>query len=185
MYLKPLRLFCDVVDPKNFIRLAAMARRTRRTFAPCGAMLLLLSAGCSSLDKPASVSFASVILSNTYSVGQIRQATSTVFQQNGYQSVPQPDGALVFEREATRSEQISYAGLVGAQEGQAVIIQVRVKIEYRDSSSYWLGCKAYAVCNPGQSVFSTYTALFHFQSGPYQQLLNNVKGTLQRPAVTP
>ena len=66
-----------------------------------------------------------------------------------------------------------------------VIIRVRVKIEVRDASTYWLGCKAYAVCNPDQPVFSTSTALLNFQSGPYQKLLDNVKGTLQRPAVTP
>lgn len=165
-----------------------MARRTRRTFAPGVGMLLLaviFAIGCRSLDKPASVSFASVILSNTYNMAQIQEATMTVFQQNGYQNVPQPDDALVFEREATRGEQISYAGLVGAQAGDKVIIRVRVKIEVRDASTYWLGCKAYAVCNPDQPVFSTSTALLNFQSGPYQKLLDNVKGTLQRPAVTP
>jgi hypothetical protein len=41
------------------------------------------------------------------------------------------------------------------------------------------------VCNPDQPVFETSTALFNFQSGSYQKLLDNVKGTVQQPAVTP
>ncbi len=171
------------------VRLAAMVRQTPPAIAPCVARLFLLAAisaaGCRSLDKPASASFASVILRNTHSIAQIRQATLTVFQQNGYRNVPQPDNSLVFEREATRGEQISYAGIYGAQNGEKVIIQVRVNIEVRDASTYWLGCKAYAVCNPDQPIFSTSTALFDFQSGPFQKLLDKVKGTLQRPAVTP
>jgi hypothetical protein len=92
---------------------------------------------------------------------------------------------LVFEREATRGEQISYAGIVGAQNGEKVVIQVRLKIEARDANTYWLGCRAYAVCNPDQPIYSTTTALFNFQSGPYQKLLDKVKGTLQQPAVIP
>jgi len=188
MHLEIRRPFGDAFEDKNSPGQPAKARRTRRTFA-CGfAMLLLaaiLGAGCSSLDKPASVSFASVILNRSYSNEQIQQAAVKVFQQNGYQNVPRPDEPLVFEREATRGEQISYAGFVGAQNGEKVVIQVRLKVEIRDAYTYWLGCRAYAVCNPDKPIYSTTTAMFNFQSGPYQKLLDNIKGTLQRPAATP
>jgi hypothetical protein len=152
--------------------------------------LLLLAAilanGCASADKPASASFAGVVISN-HSPEQIRLATDTVFSQNGYLASGEQGGALVYEREATGREQREYAGFVGAHEGEKVDIRVRVRIENRDpsSNSYWLTCKAYAVCNPGQPVFETTTALFGFQSGPYQKLLDKVKGTVQLPAVTP
>jgi hypothetical protein len=188
MHMETRRWPGEKADTRNFTRPAAAARRTRRTFAPGAGMLLLaaiFAAGCSSLDKPASASFASVILNRSYGIGQIQQAAVTVFQQNGYQSVPQPDGTMMFEREATRGEQISYAGLVGAQNGEKVVIQVRLSIQVRDAYTYWLGCRAYAVCNPDQPVFSTTTAMFNFQSGPYQKLLDKVKGTLQQSAVTP
>jgi hypothetical protein len=151
--------------------------------------LLLFAAffagGCVS-DKPASASFASVVISN-HTLQQIREATDTVFQQNGYQAMGEQNGALVYEREATEREQRNYAGFVGAHEGEKVDMRVRVKIENKDpgSNSYWLTCKAYAVCNPGQGVFETITALFDFQSGSYQKLLDKVKDTLQKPAVTP
>jgi len=150
--------------------------------------LLLIAAlcagGCSSTDKPASASFASVVISN-HTPQQIRDATDTVFRQNGYQAMGEQDGALVYEREATKSEQRDYVGFVGAHEGEKVIIRVRVRVEVKNPSSYWLTCKAYAVSNPGQPVFESTTALFGFQSGPYQKLMNMVAATVQRPAATP
>ena len=143
-----------------------------------------LAAGCSSLDKPASASFASVIIANQ-TIEKIKAATMTVFTQNGYQLMSLPDSELAFQREATRREQIDYAGFVGAHQGEQVVIRVRMSIEPSGAGAYLLGCKAYAVCNPGQPVFETSTALFNFQSGSYQKLLDNVKGTVQQPAVTP
>jgi hypothetical protein len=147
-------------------------------------VVALLNGGCASADKPASASFAGVIISN-HNAEQIRLATDTVFQQNGYQAMGEQGGALVYEREATEREQRQYAGFVGAHEGEKVDIRVRVKIEVKAANSYWLTCKAYAVCNPGQPVFETVTALFGFQSGSYQKLLDKVKGTVQQAVVKP
>jgi len=159
---------------------------TRRGFSGWTDWLLVfaavLAAGCSSLNKPASASFAGVIISNQ-SIEKIRAATVTVFTQNGYQLMSLPADELAFQREATRREQIDYAGFVGAHQGEQVLIRVRMSIEPSGAGAYLLGCKAYAVCNPGQGVFETSTALFGFQSKPYQQLLDNVKGTVQQPAV--
>jgi hypothetical protein len=147
-------------------------------------LAVLIVSGCVSSNKPASASFAGVIISN-YTPQEIRTATDTVFQQNGYQAMGEQGGALVYERQATEREQRQYAGFVGAHEGEKVNIRVRVKIEANHPSpnSYWLTCKAYAVLNPGQGVFETVTALFDFQSGPYEKLLDKVKGTVALPAV--
>ncbi len=136
------------------------------------------------MNRPESASFAGVIISNQ-SVEKIKAATITVFTQNGYQLMSLPTDELAFQREATRREQIDYAGFVGAHQGEEVFMRVRMSIEPSGSGAYLLGCKAYAVCNPGQAVFETSTALFGFQSGPYQKLLNNVKGTAEQPVVTP
>jgi hypothetical protein len=134
------------------------------------------------MDKPAGASFASVVVINK-TPEQIRQATISVFQDNGYQMIPQSDGSLVFQREATRREQIDYAGFAGAQQGEKVDIRVRARVTVKDPSAYWLECKAYAVNNPGQGVFEQTTALFNFQSKPYQKLLNQVASRLA--AATP
>jgi hypothetical protein len=150
----------------------------------CLIFTAIFSSGCSSANKPASASFAGVIIANC-SAQQIRDATETVFTQNGYRSSGQQGDALVFEREATGREQREYAGFVGAHEGEKVDIRVRVKIETKDPTSFWLTCKAYAITNPGQGIFETSTALFNFQSDSYQKLMDKVKGTVQRPVVMP
>ena len=144
---------------------------------------VVLATGCSSMNRPASTSFAGVLITNQ-SREQIRAATVMVFQQNGYQLAPTPSNELAFQREATRREQLDYAGLVGTHDGEQVLIRVQMNIEPNGVGAYWLGCKAYAICNPGQPVFESSTALFGFQSGPYQKLLDNVKDTLQQPRMT-
>jgi hypothetical protein len=150
-------------------------------FAGWAGIIIILAAifstGCRSMDKPESASFAAVVISNQ-SVQAIQQAAVTVFQQNGYQALTLGDGSIGFEREATEREQRQYAGFVGAHEGDRVLIRVRIKIEPKNPSAYWLSCKAYAVCNPGQGVFETTTALFRFQSKPYQKLLDQVAARL-------
>ena len=133
------------------------------------------------MDKPAGASFASVVIVNQ-TPDNIRQATVAVFLENGYQQIPMSDGSLVFQREATRREQLDYAGLAGTQQGTQVAMRVRVKITVKDPSADWLECRAYAVTDPGQGVFEQTTALFDFQSKPYQKLLNQVAARLAATA---
>ena len=144
---------------------------------------VVLATGCSSMNRPASTSFAGVLITNQ-NRESIKAATVTVFQQNGYQLAPTPSNELAFQREATRREQLDYAGLVGTHDGEQVLIRVQMNIEPNGVGAYWLGCKAYAICNPGQPVFESSTALFGFQSGPYQKLLDNIKDALQQPGMS-
>lgn len=143
---------------------------------------ILFAGGCSSMDKPASASFASVVIINQ-TPEQIRQAVFAVFQNNGYQMIPQTDETMVFQREATRGETIDYAGFAGAQQGEQVVMRVRVNILPKNPGAYWVEAKAYAVCDPGQDVFEKTTALFNFQSKPYQKLMDQVaqKAALSTP----
>ena len=171
-----------------FIRFATTAQSYRRTLPRYAGVLLVLatlgSAGCKSLDKPASAGFASVVISNQ-GLEKIHQAADTVFANNGYQSIRNPDGTQVYEKEATRGEQIAYAGLVGAHEGERTIVRVRMGIQKYGSHGYLLDCKAWVVTSPGDRVFEQSYALFGFQSKPYQKILNEIKGTAQQSAVTP
>lgn len=150
--------------------------KTLTQFTGGTALLLaavLFTGGCSSMDKPESASFASAVIVNQ-TPEKIRQAVFTVFQDNGYQMIPQTDETMVFQREATRGETIDYAGFAGAQQGERVVMRVRVDVRPKNPGAYWVECKAYAVCNPDQSVFENTTALFNFQSKPYQKLMNQV-----------
>ncbi len=129
---------------KNFTRLAALTGLFLAT--------VLFFGGCASADKPASASFTSVIISN-HTPQQIRDATDTVFQQNGYQAMGKQDDALVYERQATGREQRDYAGFVGAHEGEKVDIRVRVKIEVKDPSSYWANLQSLRRVQPRPAGF--------------------------------
>jgi hypothetical protein len=159
-----------------------------KTFANwTGALLILtaiFSAGCKSMDKPESASFAAVVISNQ-SVETIQHATASVFQENGYTAMTLADGSLGFQRQATEREQRQYAGFVGAHEGDKVLIRVQTKIEPKNAGAYWLTCKAFAITNPGQGIFENSTPLFGFQSGTYQKLLNQVAARLAVAAPTP
>src|ERR1035437_3950901 len=143
----------------------------------------MLTPGGRSLDRPASAGFAGVSIFNQNS-DKIRAVTTTVFVSNGYQSIGLYDGALVFEKEATRGEQIAYAGFAGAQDGVKTVVRVRLSLSPQGVNSYMLGCNAYVVTNPGDSVFEQSFALMGYKSGPYQKLLDNVKATLQSSPAT-
>ena len=160
---------------KTFIRFAGWT----------GTLVMLaaiFSAGCASTDRPASASFAAVVISNK-SVEQIQQAAGAVFQENGWQAEALDDGSTGFQREATDREQRQYAGFVGAHEGVKVNMRVLMNIEVKGPGSYWVSCKAYAVCNPGQGVSENITPLFGWKSGPYQDLLDKVRDNLKVAAM--
>lgn len=138
--------------------------------------------GCKSLDKPSSAAFASVVIYNQ-TPDKIRQATDAVFASNGYQSIRNPDGSQVYEKEATKGEQIAYAGFVGAHEGERTIVRVRMGIEPQGVNAYLLSCKAFVVTSPGDFVSEQTFPLYGFQSGPYQNLLNDVRDNLKVAAM--
>ena len=142
----------------------------------------LLSTGCHSMDKPASAGFASVLIYNQ-SLDQIRQAADTVFANANYQSIKNPDGTQVYEKEATKREQIAYAGFVGAHEGTRTIVRVRMGIQPQGVNGFLLSCKAFVVTNPGDFVSEQTFPLYGWQSGPYQDLLNNIRDNLKVAAM--
>lgn len=155
-------------------------------FAGWTVMFVILAAlgstGCKSLDKPASAGFASVVIYNQ-SPDQIRQAADTVFANANYQSIKNPDGTQVYEKEATKGEQIAYAGFVGAHEGERTIVRVRMGIEPQGVNCFLLSCKVFVVTSPGDFVNEQTFPLYGFQSGPYQKLLDNIRDNLKVAAM--
>ena len=138
--------------------------------------------GCRSLDKPASAGFASVVIYNQ-TAAKIRQATDTVFANANYQSIRNPDGTQVYQKEATKGEQLAYAGLVGAQEGTQTIVRVRMGLQPQGANGFLLSCKAFVVTNPGDFVTEQTFPLYGWQSGPYQDLLNSIRDNLKVAAM--
>jgi len=136
------------------------------------ALLASMTTGCSSLSKPASASFASVVIAN-HSAAEIWDATTAVFREAGYTG--HIDGAQhVFDREGSRWNTLSRDGLVAAQAGAVTIERVRVELVDLSEGSLRLQCHAFIVSDPGDSFFAEEHKLADFRGRPYQKLLDDV-----------
>ena len=145
----------------------------------------IFSSGCSSTDRPASAGFAAVVIVNQ-SVEQIQQAAVAVFQQNGYQAMTLGATARTgFEREATERENSVNTP------GSSVRTRVKKsssacgKNRTKKSQRVLVELQGLRRDQPGKGVFENTTALFGFQSGPYQKLLDQVAARLAMAAPTP
>ena len=163
-----LRVFSRLVGPPS------------RAWLP-GLLTLLcaafVSGGCS-LGKPASASFASVVIGNR-SVEQIQQTTTAVFRGDGYSARPSSGDTLVFEKEGTQANNVAQNGLVGTHYGAQTIIRVRTDIVDLGGGSFRLQCQTFMVRNAGDSFFEDEHRLANIRSGPYQKLLDEVAKRLQ------
>jgi hypothetical protein len=161
-----------------------LRRKSRLHWHPAllaGGLVLLcaaLSSGCRSAGKPASASFASVVIAGR-SVEEIQQAAVAVFQGDGYRAPRAAGGDMIFEKEGSRKNQIAYAGPVGAHYGEQVIVRVRAQIVELGASSDRLQCKAYMVRNANDSFFADEIPLPNRRGRPYQKLLDEVARRLK------
>jgi len=138
----------------------------------------LVFSGCST-GKPASASFASVVITNQ-SLSTIQDTTMLVFGEAGYKANRVPDGTMVFEREGSNGDQILYGGLGGAAYGGTVTIRVRAEIvDLAGTEAHRLQCQAYFVRGAGDGVFEDKSRMANFRRGPYQKLLDEVAAKLK------
>lgn len=144
-------------------------------------LLLALLAGCSSMNQPASSSFASVIITNT-TPADIRATTIEVFKESDFHSAyANQQDMLVFEREATRGQSIAYNGFVATHYGEVSLNRVKTKLYDRGNGSYRLSCQAYIVTDAGSFTGGNEVRLGNTRSGPYQKILDEIAGRLNPP----
>ena len=143
--------------------------------ALCSALLT----ACSSTGKPASASFASVVIQNR-SLSEIASATTAVFQTEGYTRYGgAADGEMTFEREASKGKQMAYSGLGGSYYDEAVNERIRAEIVSLGADSYRLQCKAYIIRSADSAFHQEEVPLSNLRSRPYQKLLNQVAERLK------
>ena len=151
---------------------------------PAGLVCLLLAGaiGCSSWSKPTSASFASVEITNS-TPQAIRSATIEVFQEAEFGAFQGPDSySWLFEREATKGESLAYNGIVGTHYGQITLNRVRTKLLDRGNGRYRLSCQAYFVTDATSFTGGHENQLTSMRSGPYQKLLDEVAGRVNKAA---
>lgn len=103
----------------------------------------------------------------------IRQATSEVFQQEGYRGFL-GEMSLVFERPASAFDHLVY----GDWDLHSLAHRVEVTIVPAGDGVYRLNCDAYRVRDAGDRVLSDTQRLGKLGRGPYQRLLDRVKRCL-------
>ena len=134
--------------------------------------------GCAS-SKPASASFASVVIPNQ-SVETIQDTTMLVFGEAGYKANRVANGSMIFEMEGSRGDQILYGGLGGAQYNGAITVRVKAEIvDLMGQDAHRLQCQAYMVRHAGEGIFEDKTRMANFRGGPYQKLLDEVATKLK------
>lgn len=147
-----------------------MTKRTVLSFGYILPALLTLGAlvGCQ-LDKPASASFASVIIEGK-TPDQMEQAATAVFGGAGYELIHGKDD-LMFEKEGTRKNQLAYGSLLS---DEPVRERVRAQIVPLAGNQFRLQCRAYVVRHPGDPFFEEEVRLPNYKGGSYQKLLDEV-----------
>jgi hypothetical protein len=135
----------------------------------------LLSTACQSTDKPASASFASVVITGN-TPGQIGDTASDVFREDGYKVAQRDPNHLVFEKEGTRMDNFAYGSWMG---DTPVWIRVKGSVVPAGEMTFRLQCTAYMVRDIWSSTEEE-VALGGLHRGPYQKLLDEVARRLTK-----
>lgn len=150
---------------------------------PCNLATSLLLAtaclalfGCKSMNEPASASFSSVRIQG-HTADQIRGATVVVFQHDGYTLAEAQRSDMVFEKEASRWDQIAYGNWVNEA---PVSIRVKVSMVPLSPDGFRLQCQAYKVRNKGDPLGEQQVRISSAHSKSYLALLEKVRGQLAR-----
>ncbi|HEX5223043.1 MAG TPA: hypothetical protein VFZ59_26025 [Verrucomicrobiae bacterium] len=145
----------------------------RNLFVTLVATLTVLAlAGCGA-SKPASASFASVVIENR-TFKEIQNAAGEVFSEDGY-TVQVRGNQMKFEKEGSRAKQLAYEGFTGGP----VNIRVLASIVQISESSHRFQCQAYIVKSPGDPTFEEVIKLQNVRSGPYQDLCDKIAKKLK------
>ena len=136
------------------------------------ALALFVLAGCGA-TKPASASFASVVIKN-HTFKEIQNAAGQVFSEDGY-TVQVRGNEMKFEKEGSRAKQLAYEGFTGGP----VNIRVLGRIVQLSESSYRFECQAFVVKSPGDPTFEEVIKLQNVRSRPYQDLCDKVADKLK------
>ena len=137
------------------------------------ALALFATAGCG-LTKPASASFASVVINNR-TFKEIQNAAGEVFTEDGYKVMVRGN-EMKFEKEGSRAKQLAYEGFA---DSGPVNIRVLANIVPLSESSYRFECQAYIVKSPGDPTFEEVIKLQNIRSRPYQDLCDKIAKKLK------
>jgi hypothetical protein len=131
-------------------------------------VFVLLILGCATTEKAPKPFAAVTITGNT--PGQILDATTEVFQANGYKASATAPGKLLFEKQAGGMSNFAYGSWLS---DDRVWIRVKILVLPAGEMKFRLQCSAFMVRDRGGSTEEE-IALSRLRRGSYQKLLDEV-----------
>lgn len=134
--------------------------------------------GCKSADQAHQGYLASVEIVG-HEAAEIRQATTKVFAENGYERV----AGLVFEKKGSTWNSLAYGGW----SRQPVWVRVRVSLRPHRTGRQVLGCDAYLVRDRNGDFLEEERKPWVSRRGECERILNQIKARLelQQPVPKP
>jgi hypothetical protein len=143
---------------------------------------VIFLAACSSTSSTKSASHAAVTIKG-HSVTDVVLTTRNVFIGNGFRLAGAETDRMVFERPATKTEQVKY----GSFGSSTVVIRAKVDIQEMGPETFFLRCDVFSVRDAGQSILEDESRLMLISAKTYQGFLDEVKSRLEasNPPSTP
>jgi hypothetical protein len=139
--------------------------------AACG--VLLLGAGCSSTGKPDTQPLAWVQV-HGQPPERVRDVTAEVFREHGYQVTRRGYVNLVFERQGSTMNNLSYGNWMG----KGVFVRVKATVVDISPGNCRVECEAFVLRNRGE-VLEEEIRINKLHRHPYQELLDEVAKRLK------
>jgi hypothetical protein len=130
--------------------------------------LTFLLAACQTDSKTAAAHFAAVELRGN-TPGQIADIAIAVFKDHGFSVARRTYSALVFEKEASRMDNLAYGNWIS---DKPVWVRVRAEIVPVAEAHFRLQCHPVLVLDKNETMEEELKV--KFRSGPYQKLLDEV-----------
>ena len=130
----------------------------------CGPAL----SSCKTDPRPEAARFASIELQGN-TPGQIANVATAVFRDHGYKAVQTGYANLVFEKEASRMDNVAYGDWLA---DKPVWIRVKAAIVPLAEARFRLQCQAFLVKDKNEAMEEELKV--KFRSGPYQKLLDEI-----------
>ncbi len=136
----------------------------------------LVLSGCTTDKRPPEARFASVELQG-HALDQIARVTVDVFHDNGFTVARRTYARLVFEKQASRMDNLIYGSWVAET---PVWLRVKADIVLLSDDGFRLQCRPYLVRDRNETVEEELKV--EFRSKPYQKMLEEVARRLSNPS---
>jgi hypothetical protein len=138
----------------------------------CALVAAILGAGCSSTDKGDLNALVSIVI-HGHPVERVREVTAQVFRDDGYKVTRNGYAKLIFEKQGSTLNNISYGNWMGG----GVWVRVKAALFEVSPNTCRIECEAFVLRGRGEALEEE-IRINKLHRHPYQELLNEVSKRL-------